>query len=198
PCYSGFQCSLLEVPLDYSSAEAGTASIAIARYPANCTKSDYRGPILLNPGGPGGSGVDYVVESGAAFATIIGEQFDLVGFDTEVRFRVSYSTPAVSFFQTPAERALWMPPTSNIVFPALNQTADAIAQQWARAQIVGQLATNRNEGSYMQYMTTDNTARDMLRITEAFGFEKLQYGVVSDNCSSHGSVLGATFAAMFP
>jgi hypothetical protein len=70
-----------------------------------------------------------------------------------------------------------MPPTSNIVFPALNQTADAIAQQWARAQIVGQLATNRNEGSYMQYMTTDNTARDMLRITEAFGFEKLQYGV---------------------
>ncbi|KAF8175077.1 Alpha/Beta hydrolase protein [Mycena galopus ATCC 62051] len=190
PCYSGLQCSLLQVPLDYSSATAGTASIAIARYPANCTKSEYRGPILLNDGGPGGSGVDYVVEVGASIATIVGEQFDIVGFDPR---GVSYSTPTVSFFGTAAERALWMPATSNIVFPALNQTADAVAQQWARAQILGQLAVNRNDGNYMQYITTDNTARDMLRITEAFGFEQLQYWGVS-----YGSVLGSTFAAMFP
>ncbi|KAJ7127789.1 Alpha/Beta hydrolase protein [Mycena epipterygia] len=190
PCYSGLQCSLLQVPLDYSSATAGTVSIAIARYPANCTKSEYRGPILLNDGGPGGSGVDYVVEVGASIATIIGEQFDIVGFDPR---GVSYSTPIVSFFRTAAERALWMPATSDIVFPALNQTADAVAQQWARAQILGQLAVNRNDGNYIQHITTDNTARDMLRITEAFGFEKVQYWGVS-----YGSVLGSTFAAMFP
>ncbi|KAJ7310915.1 Alpha/Beta hydrolase protein [Mycena albidolilacea] len=190
PCYSGLQCSLLQVPLDYSSATAGTASIAIARYPANCTKSEYRGPILLNDGGPGGSGVDYVVEVGASIATIIGEQFDIVGFDPR---GVSYSTPTISFFRTAAERALWMPATSDIVFPALNQTADAVAQQWARAQILGQLAVNRNDGNYIQHITTDNTARDMLRITEAFGFEKVQYWGVS-----YGSVLGSTFAAMFP
>ncbi|KAJ7872587.1 Alpha/Beta hydrolase protein [Mycena leptocephala] len=190
PCYSGLQCSLLHVPLDYSSATAGTASIAIARYPANCTKSEYRGPILLNDGGPGGSGVDYVVEVGASIATIIGKQFDIVGFDPR---GVSYSTPTVSFFRTAAERALWMPATSDIVFPALNQTADAVAQQWARAQILGQLAVNRNDGNYIQHITTDNTARDMLRITEAFGFEKVQYWGVS-----YGSVLGSTFAAMFP
>ncbi|KAF7339069.1 AB hydrolase-1 domain-containing protein [Mycena venus] len=190
PCYSGLQCSLLQVPLDYSSASAGTASIAIARYPANCTKSAYRGPILLNDGGPGGSGVDYVVEVGASIATIIGEQFDIVGFDPR---GVSYSTPTVSFFRTAAERALWIPPTSDIVFPALNQTADAVAQQWARAQILGQLAVSRNDGNYIQHITTDNTARDMLRITQAFGFEKVQYWGVS-----YGSVLGSTFAAMFP
>jgi pimeloyl-ACP methyl ester carboxylesterase len=178
--------------LDYSSATAGTASIAIARYPANCTKSEYRGPILLNDGGPGGSGVDYVVEVGASIATIIGKQFDIVGFDPRgAQFchlcrqlltrvpGVSYSTPTVSFFRTAAERALWMPATSDIVFPALNQTADAVAQQWARAQILGQLAVNRNDGNYIQYITTDNTARDMLRITEAFGFEKVQYWGVS-------------------
>ncbi|KAJ7037302.1 Alpha/Beta hydrolase protein [Mycena alexandri] len=190
PCYSGLQCSLLQVPLDYSSATAGTASIAIARYPANCTESEYRGPILLNDGGPGGSGVDYVVEVGASIATIIGKQFDIVGFDPR---GVSYSTPTVSFFRTAAERALWMPATSDIVFPALNQTADAVAQQWVRAQILGQLAVNRNDGNYIQHITTDNTARDMLRITEAFGFEKVQYWGVS-----YGSVLGSTFAAMFP
>ncbi|KAF8145888.1 TAP-like protein-domain-containing protein, partial [Mycena galopus ATCC 62051] len=154
PCYSGLQCSLLQVPLDYSSATAGTAIEAQS---------------FSNDGGPGGSGVDYVVEVGASIATIVGEQFDIVGFDPR---GVSYSTPTVSFFGTAAERALWMPATSNIVFPALNQTADAVAQQWARAQILGQ---------------------DMLRITEAFGFEQLQYWGVS-----YGSVLGSTFAAMFP
>ncbi|KAJ7713376.1 Alpha/Beta hydrolase protein, partial [Mycena metata] len=165
-------------------------SIAIARYPANCTKSEYRGPILLNDGGPGGSGVDYVVEVGASIATIIGKQFDIVGFDPRGAY---HSTPTVSFFRTAAERALGMPATSDIVFPALNQTADAVAQQWVRAQILGQLAVNRNDGNYIQHITTDNTARDMLRITEAFGFEKVQYWGVS-----YGSVLGSTFAAMFP
>jgi hypothetical protein len=65
------------------------------------------------------------------------------------------------------------------VYPALDQTADAVAQQWARAQIIGQLAVNRNGMNYIQHMTTDNTARDMLRITEAFGFDKLQYWGVS-------------------
>ncbi|KAJ7700754.1 TAP-like protein-domain-containing protein [Mycena rosella] len=190
PCYSGLQCSLLTVPLDYASPAAGNASIAIARYPANCTKSEYRGPLLLNPGGPGGSGVDYVVDSGASFATIIGEQYDIVGFDPR---GVSYSTPTVYLFETDAERALWSPPSLNTVFPSLNQSADAVAQQWARGQILGQLAVNRNEKNYIQYMTTDNTARDMLRITQTFGYEKLQYWGVS-----YGSVLGSTFAAMFP
>ncbi|KAJ7490993.1 Alpha/Beta hydrolase protein [Mycena latifolia] len=190
PCYSGFECSLLKVPLDYSSSAAGTASIAITRYPANCTKSEYRGPILLNPGGPGGSGVDYVVQAGQSAATILGEQYDIVGFDPR---GVSYSTPTVYFFKTDVERALWSPPTASQVFPSLNQSADAVAQQWARGQLVGQLAVNRNEKNYIQYMTTDNTARDMLRITEAFGFEKLQYWGIS-----YGSILGSTFAAMFP
>jgi hypothetical protein len=83
----------------------------------------------------------------------------------------------VSFFLTAVERAMWTPQSTATIYPALNQTADAVAQQWARAQILGQLAVNRNNG--FQYMTTDNTARDMLTITEAFGFEKLQYWGVS-------------------
>ncbi|KAJ6606096.1 Alpha/Beta hydrolase protein [Mycena vulgaris] len=190
PCYSGLQCSLLKVPLDYSSPAAGTASIAISRYPAKCKKSEYRGPILVNPGGPGGSGVDYVVQAGASFATIIGEQYDIVGFDPR---GVSYSTPTISFFETEVERALWSPASTNTLFPSLNQSEDAVAQQWARAQLLGQLAVNRNTHNATQYMTTDNAARDMLRITEAFGFKKLQYWGVS-----YGSVLGSTFAAMFP
>ncbi|KAJ7456893.1 hypothetical protein FB451DRAFT_597797 [Mycena latifolia] len=188
PCYSGLECSLLAVLLDYSSPAAGKASISIARYPAKCKKSVYRGPILLNPGGPGGSGVDYVIAAGADIASFIGDEYALVGFDPR---GVSYSTPSISFFKTAAERALWSPPSMNTVYSSLNESADAIAQQWARAQLLGELAESRNKG-YLQHMATDNIARDMLRITEAFGFEKLQYWGIS-----YGSVLGSTFTSMF-
>ncbi|KAJ7030780.1 Alpha/Beta hydrolase protein [Mycena alexandri] len=186
PCYSGIECTRLIVPLDYDSSAAGNATIAIARYPSTSSKSDYLGPILLNPGGPGSSGVDYVVEVGAELATLLGNEFDLVGFDPR---GVSYSTPAVSWFKSDAERALWVPTSG---YPALDESANAIAEQWARAQVQGQLAEERGQG-YLQHITTDNTARDMVRIMEAFGQEKLQYWGIS-----YGSALGATFAALFP
>ncbi|KAJ6604895.1 Alpha/Beta hydrolase protein [Mycena sp. CBHHK59/15] len=115
-CYSGFQCTLY--------------------------REDYRGPILFNPGGPGGSGVDAVVSAGASIATLFGDEYDIVGFDPRV---------------------------------------------------LGQLAETRDPNDYLQYITTDNVARDMLRITDAFGFDKLQYWGVS-----YGSALGATFATLFP
>ncbi|KAJ6473852.1 hypothetical protein C8R45DRAFT_782251, partial [Mycena sanguinolenta] len=70
-----------QVPLDYSGPQPGSASIAIVRWPSTSPKSEYLGPILFNPGGPGGSGVDAIVQSGAAFASIFGPEFDIVGFD---------------------------------------------------------------------------------------------------------------------
>ncbi|KAJ7115336.1 TAP-like protein-domain-containing protein [Mycena epipterygia] len=185
-CYDGFECTRLNVPLDYASPSTGNATVAITRLPSTAPKSKYRGPILLNPGGPGGSGVDYVVESGASIATILGDGFDLLRIPG-----VSYSTPMVSFFKTDAERALWTPAATNTMYPSLNESSNAVAEQWARAQIQGRLAEARNDN--FQYMTTDNAARDMLRITEAFGWDKLQYWGVS-----YGSVLGSTFAALFP
>jgi pimeloyl-ACP methyl ester carboxylesterase len=43
--------------------------------------SDYKGPILFNPGGPGGSGVHFILTSAPKFRVILGDAFDLVGFD---------------------------------------------------------------------------------------------------------------------
>ncbi|KAJ7083878.1 alpha/beta-hydrolase [Mycena epipterygia] len=186
-CYSTFQCTRLEVPLDYSDANVGTAAIAVIRLPANVSKAEYRGPVLFNPGGPGGSGVDTLVSIGASLQFVLGNVYDIVSFDPR---DVSYSTPIASFFETDAERALWnaaAPPTS------LNASSDAIPQAWARAHLLGQLAAERDSSGILKYMTTDNVARDMLRITQQFGFEKLQYYGIS-----YGSVLGATFAALFP
>lgn len=56
--------------------------IALVRRPANVTDpKDYRGPILFNPGGPGGSGVDLVIGRGDKLSVVVGPEFDIVGFD---------------------------------------------------------------------------------------------------------------------
>ncbi|KAJ7088372.1 Alpha/Beta hydrolase protein [Mycena belliarum] len=185
-CYATFQCTRLEVPLDYSDPSIGTAVLAIVRLPANVSSAEYRGPILFNPGGPGGSAVDTVVNLGSSIQLIAGSQYDIVGFDPR---GVSYSTPVASFFATDAERALW---NAGSVPTSLNASSDALPHAWARARLLGTLAAQRDSG-ILRYMTTDNVARDMLRITQKFGEEKLQYYGIS-----YGSILGATFAALFP
>ncbi|KAJ7660273.1 hypothetical protein DFH06DRAFT_1326406 [Mycena polygramma] len=152
--------------------------------------SEYRGPILFNPGGPGGSGVDAVVGAGAAFATVFGPQFDIVGFDPR---GISYSRPIISFFKTEVERRFLIPSINTVIYPSLNASSNAVSKAWGDTGLIGELALQSNTNGYLQHMSTDNIARDMLRITQAFGFEKLQYWGIS-----YGSVLGATFATLFP
>ncbi|KAF5311055.1 hypothetical protein D9619_008143 [Psilocybe cf. subviscida] len=189
-CYdSVFQCARLEVPLNYSDPEGRKASIALIRKPAGVpTESGfYRGPVLFNPGGPGGSGVDMVKRRGEMFSKILGPQFDIVGFDPR---GVSRSTPAVSFFHTKAEKAIWF--QEGFRGGLANNTDEGVARTWARSFIVGQLAAETDDG-YLRHINTENTARDMLRIVEAHGRTKIQYWGFS-----YGSVLGATFASLFP
>lgn len=84
PCYaSPIQCARLIVPLNYSDPSGDKAAIAMARIPAAVLPGSpqYRGPILVNPGGPGGSGVDLVLGAGALLSGIVGPNFDVLGFD---------------------------------------------------------------------------------------------------------------------
>ncbi|KAF8185203.1 hypothetical protein BJ912DRAFT_927579 [Pholiota molesta] len=129
----------------------GTSSIALIRKRATVRPPLYRGPILINPGGPGESGVDIVRIAGRLFGTIVGPQFDIVGFDPR----------------------------------------ESVAAH-GRVSFLGRL-TAENDDGYLRHINTDQTARDMLRIVEAHGRTKLQYWGFS-----YGTVLGATFAAMFP
>src|SRR3954447_12144597 len=81
-CFGGpFRCGTLQVPLEYSKPNGTTISLAIVKLPA--TDPVHRiGSLLLNPGGPGGSGVDYVVGAGPILYTPeLRARFDLVGFD---------------------------------------------------------------------------------------------------------------------
>ena len=75
-----------QVPLNYSAPDAEQASIALIRKRALALGPLYRGPILINPGGPGGSGVEVVRLAGKTLSTILGPQFDIVGFDPRGTF----------------------------------------------------------------------------------------------------------------
>jgi hypothetical protein len=63
PCYDYLECARLEVPLDWSDeSNNNTAIIAVAKIPARVSRDDpsFGGTVVLNPGGPGGSGVGYL------------------------------------------------------------------------------------------------------------------------------------------
>ncbi|PFH49122.1 hypothetical protein AMATHDRAFT_76363 [Amanita thiersii Skay4041] len=196
-CYQGkdkrMQCARLLVPLNYSAplSDSNQASIALLRVPSAYSSShpSYLGPILFNPGGPGGSGVDLILSVGDLLHQIVGKEFDVVGFDPR---GVARSLPRVDLFRDRVERAMWEA-GEGIVDP--ERERGVFGRKLARAGVIGRLAerVERSGGGYLRSIQTDHTARDMLRITEKQGRDKLLYWGFS-----YGTILGATFAAMFP
>ena len=102
PCYNAMFCARLkvqcssiiplrisfipQVPLDYENPQGDELAIALLKVPAHISTSDpaYRGSVLINPGGfggPGGSGVDMALQLGPTIQTVIGPEFDIIGFD---------------------------------------------------------------------------------------------------------------------
>jgi pimeloyl-ACP methyl ester carboxylesterase len=181
-CYGQFQCGTLQVPLDYSRPSGPTISLAVVRLPA--TDPVHRiGSLFLNPGGPGGSGVDYTVFAGPFLYTPeVRARFDLVGFDPR---GIARST-ALRCFGNPKQ---WDPAFTPFAFPL---TADEVQQRIAADRyLVG--ACDRRGGRIADHMATADVARDMDRLRAAVGDSQLTYAGVS-----YGSYLGVTYANLFP
>ena len=76
-----FECATVQVPLDYSDPGAASIGIAIVRLPAS-DPANKIGSLFFNPGGPGGSGVDFLLFAGPFLYTDeVRARFDLIGFD---------------------------------------------------------------------------------------------------------------------
>ncbi|KAJ7156549.1 TAP-like protein-domain-containing protein [Mycena crocata] len=190
-CYTKFQCTKLQVPLNYFDPSAGDAALALIRIPSSLPPSDpdYRGPVLFNPGGPGLSGVDQVIGSfGPSLASIVGPEFDIVSFDPR---GVSRSTPRADFLGADSIKSFW---DSSLNSGSINTTlsTSSIPRLWSQSQVLGRFAQAHDTG-ILQHITTDNVARDMLSIVQAHNETKLKYWGIS-----YGSVLGAMFATLFP
>ncbi len=104
PIPSGAQCGKIAVPVNYDNPDAGTATLALIRFPAT---GERIGSLIINPGGPGESGIEAATGIVEGMPASVRERFDLVGFDPR---GVAASTPAScarTSSMTPSGRWRW-------------------------------------------------------------------------------------------
>jgi pimeloyl-ACP methyl ester carboxylesterase len=181
-CGGRLQCARLRVPLDYAKPAGETIELALVRAPAR--KPQQRiGSLLVNPGGPGGSGVSFVRATADGFyGQQLRDRFDIVGFDPR---GVGGSAPIRC--QSDAEK------DSDLA------TADVVPEDAAEhAELVDSsrrfaAGCAKSSARLLPYLSTESAARDMDVLRAALGDDKLSYLGIS-----YGSVLGATYASIFP
>lgn len=171
-------CGQLEVPLNYTNPNGQQMSVAVSRLKAKKPQLR-RGILLLNPGGPGGPGLDMPLWMSDLMPKDVLDRYDLIGFDPR---GVGYSAPV----------------SCGLTFLQSLQIAPPLEQQKsfdATAAFMHQVADGcgAQSGSALPYITTANTARDMDRIRQAFGETKISYFGYS-----YGTYLGAVYASLYP
>ncbi len=179
-----FDCATIQVPQDWHNKDNGkTFNIALVRARSN-NQHDRIGSLVVNPGGPGGSGIQLaagLIAPGQKFPTAITDRFDIVGFDPR---GVGMSTE-VKCITAPSEDALFAAdpdPMSQADFDkvvALNRAADA--------------PCGAKYGAQLALFSTEQAARDMDSVRIAVGDPKLTYLGYS-----YGTLLGAVYAQLYP
>lgn len=178
-CGGGFQCGTVQVPLDYANPAGDKIGIAVTRKPA--TDSTARiGSLLINPGGPGASGITWVKESAPALGAL-NRRFDLVGFDPR---GVGLSSP-VHCLDGP-QRDVY-----NALDPVWDDPQEK--QRGLQADQNYASACEQRSGGILPYVDTENAARDMDEIRMAVGDQRLTYLGFS-----YGTFLGEMYAHIFP
>ncbi len=173
-------CAHYPVPLDYADPTGTKIDILMVRIHDIETTSP-TGTLLLNPGGPGGSGVELVLGVLGKMSPKIVQHFDLLGFDPR---GVSLSTPVHCLSDSEKDRL-------NAASPDVT-TAAGFATARANAKNLA-ASCERRVGSGLKYYNTVNTARDMDQIRQAVGDDRLTYLGFS-----YGTELGSVYAHLFP
>lgn len=181
-CGEQYQCSTLTVPLDYDEPDGDTIDIALLRVPA--TGTDRQGSLLVNPGGPGASGIDYARNAPVPDAVVsdrVLEHFDIVGFDPR---GVGSSTAIDCLDDEELDDFMAHQPTAEDEEGAaeLETTMDEFFQ-----------GCQARSGALLPHVGTENVARDLDVLRATLGDESLNY-----LGKSYGTVIGATYAELFP
>ncbi|MCU0302330.1 MAG: alpha/beta hydrolase [Candidatus Nanopelagicales bacterium] len=176
-CGDGFDCAKVEVPIDYANPEAGSLELDLVRLRAR----DAQGSLLLNPGGPGGSGVEYAQFARVVLTDDVVDAYDVVGFDPR---GVVGSEPV----DCVEDREL------DAIFAAdgTPDTPEEVAELEAISERFGSGCQSRSP-AIAPFMDTESAARDMDIIRAVLGEEQLDY-----LGKSYGTYLGAQYAELFP
>lgn len=172
------QCADVEVPLDYADPGGATTTVVMSRLPAG---GDARGSLLLNPGGPGASGVDAMLYAQYTVTGDVREAYDVVGFDPRGVSR-SEGIECLDDAELDAWRAEPM-------FDPEEQPVEQIQEEYEQLGT----ACVQDSGELVAQMDTVSAARDMDVLRAVLGDERTTYLGFS-----YGTHLGAVYADLFP
>ena len=181
PCDDGFECARLLVPFDYARPSWRRFSLPVIKLPA-AGPSRRIGALVVNPGGPGGSGVQYALGARSEFPSAVLARFDVVGFDPR---GVAASKPALTCMTGPQLDTYLA--TDDMPANAA-QLAAVVAQSKLYAARCAQ-----NSAALLPYVGTQNAARDMDVLRAALGESRLTF-----LGKSYGTYLGTWYARLFP
>jgi len=174
-CGHGFFCSTMLAPLDYAKPDGTAITLMVAKRPA---KSDKRlGSLIINPGGPGGSGVGYVGYFDAAGL----DDYDIIGWDPR---GVGRSTPVSCWGQADLDR-----------YFAMDSSPDDAAELQARIDEQANFGRSclNGSGTLLEHISTMETVRDLDLLRGLVGDAKLNYFG-----ASYGTRIGALYAETYP
>ncbi|MBB4779396.1 alpha/beta hydrolase [Streptomyces rapamycinicus] len=170
-------CGTLKVPLNYRDPGGEQIDVAVSRL-ATATPGKRHGVLLLNPGGPALGGLDTPGTMAPTLPKAVTDSYDLIGFDPR---GVEHSTPQSCGLKDPGVSALFPYPAADGSITKNVALAEANAKKCADTA-----------GENLKYFNTANTARDMDRIRQALGEEKISYWG-----QSYGTYLGAVYRSLF-
>jgi pimeloyl-ACP methyl ester carboxylesterase len=180
PCRDGDQCTRITVPLDYAKPQGRTIKLSVLKVPA-ADRAQRVGSLVVNPGGPGGSGVDYAANSSTYFGSELQQAFDIVGFDPR---GVGESTPVQCLSDGQLDKFVASDPDPDNT--AEIKASDQMLQQFGQGCV-------RDSGALASHISTVEAAKDMDVLRAVLGDGKLTYFG-----ASYGTFLGATYADLFP
>ena len=174
-CGKGLQCAAVLAPLDYAEPDREAITLAVAKRPASAGPA--AGSLFINPGGPGGSGTEYV-----GYFEVKGlERFDVVGWDP----RGTGSSTPVKCANGKAMDAY----TSIDISPDDAKEEQALID----AQIDFGRGCLKRSGELLEHISTTETVRDLDLLRHLVGDQKLTYFG-----SSYGTKIGALYAQLYP
>jgi pimeloyl-ACP methyl ester carboxylesterase len=177
---SPLRCASLQVPLDYGRPDGRKITVALSEVPATAPANKRQGVLLVNPGGPGGSGLSLATFVAQGLEPSVAAEYDIVGFDTR---GVGSSVPSLSCDPSFFARARpdYIPAGS-----ADEQANENRAKTYAAD-------CEKKYGWLLPYMTTADIARDMDSIRTALGQQQISYFAYS-----YGTYIGQVYATLFP
>jgi pimeloyl-ACP methyl ester carboxylesterase len=177
-CDVRFRCAGLDVPVDYANSAAGSLTLALVELPATGLRPV--GDLVMNPGGPGGSGVQFLETT--SFPSALRASFNLVSFDPR---GIGESDPVQCVGASGIRDLIALNPAPG--------TAAQIASVVNATKAFDRSCAEHSSRTLLENVSTLDTVRDLDRIRSALGQTKLNYLGFS-----YGTYLGEVYAQTYP